>query len=350
MAEEEKENKNLPATARRRQKAREKGQVARSKEVAGMITMAGVLLALYFTGSSLSRGLADLMTKLIGLEFGANPLMVLKVSFHKAIMLLMPVFGAAVVFATAGSLIQGGFVLKAPEIKFDRFNPVNGIKKKFSLGALNEFAKSLLKFSTGITLFFLLLKWLLPGLPELLGLEANAATAAASRYLFIMVSIALFWLMLIAIVSYILEKVKFEKDLKMSREEVKEERKETEGDPQIKSRIRSIQFQQARQRMMQEVPKATVVITNPTHLAAALLYEGKEMPAPRLVAKGSGFVAENIKKIAAEHGVPFVEDRPVARMLFKLELGSYVPPELYKAVARVLSYIYKLKGKAARER
>ena len=350
MAEENKENKKLPATPRRRQKAREKGQVARSKEVTATVAMAGIVMVLYFGGASFFHGLTDLTAKLMGNGFGMEPLTVLKVSTYKAMLLLMPVFGAAVVFAAAGSFMQGGFVLKPPELKFDKFNLVKGIKNKFSINALNEFLKSLLKFSTGIVIFFLLLKWLVPGLPDLVGLEINVATEAAKKYLFIMFGSAMLWLILIAIVSYILEKRKFEKELKMTREEVKEERKETEGDPQIKSRIRSIQFQQARQRMMQEVPKATVIITNPTHLAAALLYEDNEMPAPRLVAKGSGFVAEKIKKMAAEHDIPLVEDRPVARMLFKLEIGSYVPPELYKAVARVLSYIYKLKGKAARGR
>ncbi len=131
----------------------------------------------------------------------------------------------------------------------------------------------------------------------------------------------------------------------MSKEEVKEEHKETEGDPIVKSRIRSIQRETARKRMMQEVSTATVVVTNPQHLAVAIKYEEKMMHAPKIVAKGAGFIAERIKEIATEHGIPIVEDKPLARALFRLELNTFIPEELYVAVAKILAYIYKLKGK-----
>ncbi len=130
----------------------------------------------------------------------------------------------------------------------------------------------------------------------------------------------------------------------MSRSEVKEEHKETEGDPLIRARIKSLQREAAARRMMQEVPKATVVITNPLHIAVALTYEDRKMPAPKVVAKGAGFVAEKIKEIARSHGVSIVEDKPLARALFKIELNTFIPEELYVAVAKILAYIYKLKG------
>lgn len=132
----------------------------------------------------------------------------------------------------------------------------------------------------------------------------------------------------------------------MTREEVKQEYKETEGDPIVKSRIRSIQRELARRRMMQEVPKATVVITNPTHLAIALRYEKEAMAAPLVVAKGAGYIAEKIKEIAKIHRVPIIEDKPLAKALYKLDIDTFIPPELYKAVAKILAYIYKLRGAA----
>jgi flagellar biosynthetic protein FlhB len=157
--------------------------------------------------------------------------------------------------------------------------------------------------------------------------------------------IAFFYFLAVAIVSYFIEKWQFEKSLRMSKQEIKEEQKETEGDPIIKARIRSIQREAAKNRMMKEVPQATVVITNPTHLAVALKYEDKKMFAPQVVAKGAGIIAAKIREIATENGVPIVEDKPLARSLYKLELNSFIPEELYVAVAKILAYIYKLKGK-----
>jgi len=142
----------------------------------------------------------------------------------------------------------------------------------------------------------------------------------------------------------LLEKWQHARSLRMTKQEVKEEHKELEGDPLIKSRVRSLQREAARKRMMQEVPNATVVITNPTHLAVALKYEDDGMPAPRVVAKGAGVVAEKIRKIARENNVPVIEDKPLARSLFKLELDSFIPEELYVAVARILAYIFKSRG------
>jgi flagellar biosynthetic protein FlhB len=157
--------------------------------------------------------------------------------------------------------------------------------------------------------------------------------------------IAFSYYLVVAIVGYFLEKWQHERSLKMTKQEVKEENKETEGDPLIKSRIRSAQREAARRRMMQEVPNAAVVITNPQHLAVAIKYDDQKMFAPQIVAKGAGIIAAKIKEIAGEHGVPIVEDKPLARALYRLELNSYIPEKLYVAVAKILAYIYKLKGK-----
>ncbi|MCJ7833177.1 MAG: EscU/YscU/HrcU family type III secretion system export apparatus switch protein, partial [Deltaproteobacteria bacterium] len=141
------------------------------------------------------------------------------------------------------------------------------------------------------------------------------------------------------------QKRNFERSLRMSKQEIKEESKELEGNPLIKSRIRSLQREMARRRMMEEVPKATVIITNPQHLAVALRYQEKEMAAPRVVAKGAGVVAQKIKELARRHGVPIVEDKPLARLLFPLDLNTFIPSELYKAVAKIIAHLYKMKNR-----
>jgi len=155
-------------------------------------------------------------------------------------------------------------------------------------------------------------------------MEMNELMRVSAKLIMDAVIIAFAYYMVLAIIEYFIDKWQYEKSMRMSKQELKEESKESEGDPIIKSRIRSAQRAAARKRMMQEVPKATVVITNPTHLAVAIKYEDKEMPAPRIVAKGAGIVAEKIKEIARQHGVPVIEDKPIARALIKLELNEYV--------------------------
>jgi flagellar biosynthetic protein FlhB len=149
-----------------------------------------------------------------------------------------------------------------------------------------------------------------------------------------------------AAMDYLVQMWRFERSMLMTKEELRQEHRETEGDPILKSRVKSIQREMARKRMMQEVPKATVVITNPTHLAVALTYEPGGQGAPRVVAKGAGIIAENIRELAKKHGVPLVEDKPLARALFKLKLDATIPEDLYRAVAKILAYIYKLRGAA----
>jgi flagellar biosynthetic protein FlhB len=175
-------------------------------------------------------------------------------------------------------------------------------------------------------------------------MEMNSAIKLSGQLIINALVTALLYFMIVAFISYLLERWQYERSLRMTREEVKEEYKEVEGDPRVKSRIRTLQLEAARRRMMQEVPKATVVITNPTHIAVALKYEEK-MIAPKITAKGAGIVAEKIKEIAEAHGVPVVEDRPLARALFKHDLDTFIPEELYVAVAKILAYIYKLRGK-----
>ncbi|MEO5356797.1 MAG: flagellar biosynthesis protein FlhB [Nitrospirae bacterium YQR-1] len=333
------------ATPRRRQKAREKGQFARSKELTSVAGMAGMIGVLYFGGRHFIFSAKEVTINFLNLSYGLDPFVNIKVAMAKTLLLLLPFMLGIIVLAMTSEIAQVGFMLKDMELSFSRLNPIEGIKRIFSINGLFEFLKNLFKFIGGILIFYLVIKSDIVKLPLLMGKEFNQLTYAAYDFLKEAIWYGFLYLFVIAVVSFVIEKYRFEESIKMSKEEIKEEFKETEGDPKIKSRIRSIQREIARKRMMAEVPKATVIITNPTHLAIALMYkEGGSAP-PQIIAKGSGFIAERIREIAREHKVPVVEDKPLARLLFKLELNTYIPQELYKAVARILAYIYKLKGK-----
>jgi flagellar biosynthetic protein FlhB len=232
--------------------------------------------------------------------------------------------------------------------KFDRFNPITGIKRLFSTRSLIELLKSLLKLAVvgwiGYTTIMGELK-VFPLLVDKTGAEVLAFAGQVCFKLFLKTGLAL---LVIAGFDYAYQRYQFEHNLKMTKQEIREEFKSTEGDPLIKSRIRSLQRERSRQRMMKDVPKADVVLTNPTHLAVALRYDVEKSAAPVVVAKGARLIAERIKAIAKENGVPVIENKPLARMLFKnAEIGSEIPFELYKAVAEVLAVVYRMRNRAA---
>ncbi|MBI5098497.1 MAG: flagellar biosynthesis protein FlhB [Nitrospirae bacterium] len=344
MAEEFQE-KTEQATGRKKQRAREKGQVPRNRELTSMAAMGGILMMFYFIGEYSFTSLSTFTGSLLSMRYGLEPMNVSRVAIIEGARILFPFLFAPLIFVTLASVAQGGFVFKTLEFDIEKINPLNGIKKIFSMSGAAELLKSLLKFAIGGWVIYYVVKKDLKALPMLSAMELNVLVRISTKMIVRAVGVAFFYYLIVALVSYAVEKWQFERSLRMTKQEIKEEHKEMEGDPLIKSRIRTIQRETARKRMMQEVPKATVVITNPTHLAVALQYEDKKMFAPKIVAKGAGVVAEKIKEIAAEYGVPIVEDKPLARALFKHEIDTFVPEELYVAVARILAYIYKLKGK-----
>ncbi len=266
--------------------------------------------------------------------------------------ILLPLFLTLMVVAVVSNYMQVGSLLSFEAItpRFSKLNPMEGLKRLFSAQAMMEFAKSIFKLTVvGWIAWNTVsgeLNSLLPLIDKSPGIILNYVG---------LVSFTLFWkvclvMILLAILDFMFQKWEFEKNLKMTKQEVKEEHKQTEGDPHVKSRIRAIQREMAQKRMMAEVPEADVVITNPTHLAVALSYEAGRMEAPRVVAKGSGHVAQRIKEIARENGIPVIEDRPLARSLYTLvEVGGSIPENLYRAVAQVLAHVYglKKKGRAA---
>jgi flagellar biosynthetic protein FlhB len=219
------------------------------------------------------------------------------------------------------------------------------MKRFVSLKSLVELGKSIIKilFIGGIA--YLILKSDLEEFPNLIQQEVGQIVvfiARVSLKLFFLVSLAM---IVLAVLDYIYQRWQYEQDLKMTKQEVKDEFKQSQGDPKVKARIRGVQLEMARRRMMEAVPEADVVITNPTHLAIALKFDSREMIAPRVVAKGAGFVAQRIREIAEENRIPLVEEKPLAQALYKMvEIGDYIPAELYRAVAEVLAYVYRLKG------
>jgi len=345
MADDSFQEKTEQATPRKLEKAKEKGQVARSKDLTSMASMSGIMMLLYFGGGHVVSKLSAMTGGVLSMRHGTNPGHVSRIVVLQGFEILAPFFLLTIIMGVLVSVAQGGFVKKELKLEFSKVSPLKGIKNLFSMKSISEFLKSLMKFLVGGWITYYIVKNNMKILPTLAAMEMGEMLKVSGNMIMNAMLLAFALFMIIAVFSYFIDKIQHNRSLKMTKQEIKEEQKESDGDPMVKSRIRSIQREAARKRMMQEVPEATVVITNPTHLAVAIKYEDKDMSAPKIVAKGAGHVAAKIREMAAEHGVPIVENKPVARALFKQELNSFIPEDLYVAVAKILAYIYKLKGK-----
>jgi flagellar biosynthetic protein FlhB len=338
-------------TSKRLEEARKKGQVPRSSELnaAAVMLLAGG--ALYFMGSHLGTELYQLMRSGLSLsretmldENLAIPTFANEV-LH-AFIACAPILGLTLLAALAAPLAIGGWNLSfealAPD--FSKLNPTSGLERMFSPRSAVELAKALAKFLF-IAAVAACLLWKNAG--ELMGLGAepiNAALGHSARLTGHAFLILAGTMGLIAAIDVPYQLWQHNQKLKMSREEIKEEMKESDGSPEMKGRIRRAQHEIARKRMMQEVPKADVVVTNPTHFAVALRYDETRMRAPIVVAKGADLIAARIREVATEHNVPIFEAPPLARALHRhVEIGGEIPSNLYVAVAQVLTYIYQLK-------
>lgn len=345
--------KTEKATPKKRQDARKKGQVAKSQEVPGALVMLSGFLALTMFGSSFKERLVNLFK-----DFFMNRLndsitiqnvtkMFGSITLQAALMML-PMFGIMVIVAIIANYAQVGFMLNGESIKpkFSKLNPLKGFKNIFSTRSLVEMLKSIFKLLLIAILVYSTLSSAFTQISKTgrLGIEQTFSyTAKLTMQLGIQISAAL---LIIAAFDYMYQRYSYAKNLRMSKQDIKDEYKTMEGDPLIKGKIRERQRRMAMQRMMQEIPKADVIITNPTHFAVALKYDGNEMDAPQVIAKGQDYVALRIKEIAREHGVITMENRPLARALFqRTEIGESIPGDLFQAVAEVLAYVYKLKGK-----
>lgn len=354
MAGDDLQDKTEKATPRKRSEARKKGQVAKSREVASVCVLLAGLSTLCLFGSFMYSHIRSLMQTSFSMvaspSLGITDFLALNNHMvHRFIITVAPVMIAVFVTAILSNLLQVGVVLSGEPVipKFSKLSPIKGIAKLFSKQSLMELFKSLAKLAIVGVIVYWTVKGEMNRVLSLGGLEVSAIALYILKVIFkifIRVSMAMIFL---AVLDYAFQKWQFEQQLKMSKQEVKEEFKRTEGDPLVKSRIRRVQHEVARRRMMQEVPKADVVVTNPVRLALALRYDSAVMNAPEVVAKGAGEVGERIKALARKHRIPIVENKELAQNLYKMvEIGSEIPSMLYHAVAEVLAYVYRLGGKA----
>jgi flagellar biosynthesis protein FlhB len=352
MAEnEDGTEKTESATPKRLEEARRKGQIPRSRDLSTAAVMMTAGAGLYFFGGGLSGNMHGLMRRGLTLtrEQSLDPNQIvpqLSANAGDALLACIPLFGLIVLAALLAPLALGGwsFSTEALMPQFNRLNPLSGFKRMFSMQAIVELGKAAAKFGI-VGVIAVVLLW--NDSNELLSL-GREAPGAAIGHAFRLCGQALIWLsaglLFIAGIDVPYQLYSYAKQLKMTREEVRQEMKESEGSPEIKGRIRQMQHQLARQRMMQDVPKADVIVTNPTHFAVALRYDDKKMRAPIVVAKGADEIAAKIREIGGEHAIPIFEAPPLARVLYRnVEIGEEIPSTVYVAVAQVLTYVFQLK-------
>lgn len=344
--------KTEQATDTRREEFRKQGQVAHTRELGS----AAVLLVAAGCVYALGRFFFQNMFEVFNYTFGqdmvklireGNPMEAVAFCAGKTAILIAPVMGVAGVIGAASSILQIGFmqVEDALSPNFNKINPLEGFKKIFSLRALVEGIKSFLKMLAVGTIVYFLLRGEVAKIPYLLTYSVEQTLVYCGGIVVRLLGGIGAMMIVLAAADYFFQRWDLEKKMMMTKEEVKQESKQREGDPMIKGRIRRIQREMASKRMMEAIPKADVVITNPTHIAVVLKY-GENLPAPQIVAKGADAVAERIKELAREHNVPIVENKPLARTIYKtLKIGQVIPRELFVAVAEVLSYVYRLKKK-----
>ncbi len=336
---------------RRLQEARERGQVPRSRELNTFAAMIGGSVALIATSTETAAKMSQLMRRFMSIDAGQledvqSMFSALREASILALSALLPIFGALVVIVLLAGVAIGGwnFTPAALAPDFTRMSPLSGFKRLFGLRGATELGKALLKFgmvggvATGIV------TW---QFPRVLALGHMSPSTAIGRGAGLM-SVAFVWLCaslaLVAAVDVPLQLFQFKRALRMTRQELRDEAKESDGRPETKQRIRQIQQAIARRRMMHKVPTADVVIVNPTHFAVALKYDPKNMRAPRVLAKGVDLIAQNIRRIAEEHRVPVFESPKLARALYRsADLNQEIPAGLYLAVAQVLSYIFRIR-------
>ncbi|MEW8973749.1 MAG: flagellar biosynthesis protein FlhB [Tissierellaceae bacterium] len=350
---EDKENKTEEATPKRLRDAKKKGQVAKSGDLISAVSLfiftilAGVLGQYVFT-----NGL-KLLKNSLSIDYGINlsftnlrPILINSVVQY--FILFAPIAIIAMILGIIINLVQTGFIFTTDPLKpdFKRLNPIEGFKNIFSKKSMFTLGKNMAKL---VLVFYMTYRNLSKSIVKLI----NSGDIGSSKlfYFFIdfikdlSLNIAFVMLML-GIVDYVFERREYKKNLRMSKQELKDEYKEMEGNPEVKAARQQRQRQIAMGRMMTSIEDSTVVVTNPTHIAVVLKYDSEVDQAPKVVAKGAGHIAEKIKEIAREHDIPIMENKPLARAMYKkVEIGEYLPVELYKAVAEILAMVYEMKRK-----
>ena len=350
MAEDQ--EKTEQPSQRRQEKAREKGEVPRSRELNTAIVLLIGLLALRFLAPRISLGIEDTframwnseLWKTDGISYDVLPMAIVRMLWIVLpIMLILACVGFMVGFAQVG----GVFSIQAITPDLSRISPGKGVSRIFSKMGAMEMVKSLIKISAIGYIGYTTIRGQMDKLPSLTSENAAGIAAYAMKAIFDLGMKVVVLMLFVAAMDYGFQRWQHIQNLKMTRRELKEELKETEGDPIIRSILRERGMEIARRRMMQEVPKADVVVTNPQHIAVALKYDKKIAPSPLVVAKGADLLAQRIKEIAREHKVPIFENPPLARALYEtVDIGEMIPEELYFAVAQILAQVYRMRGVA----
>ncbi|QUH26295.1 flagellar biosynthesis protein FlhB [Serpentinicella alkaliphila] len=349
------EEKTEKATPKKVKDSREKGQVLQSREINSAFVLLASFSTLYFLASYIGNMMKGFTIFVFEnflnidylLTYGAiNRLYLLGI--YTIFRITFPIGAICLLVGLICSYSQVGYLFTTKTLapKLSKLNPLEGFKRLFSMKSLVELVKSLIKI---IMVGFLVFRYVVSQINVLLSTIAMGIDSIVITITRVTINIALragMALLAIAILDYLFQKYDYEKNLKMTKQEVKEEYKQTEGNPQIKSKIKEKQRQIAMRRMMQDVPNADVIITNPTHFAIAIKYDPHKFEAPKVIAKGKDLIAQNIKKLAMEHNIPLVENKPLARTLFDLvDIDEFIPPDLYEAVAEVLAYVYQLNNR-----
>ena len=353
MAEESFQEKTEQPTPRKREEARKKGQVARSAELSSVAILMVGLLSMAWLGSYMIGAMSGMMIESFteGMAITLDPLTVrphITDWTSDFVYIVAPIIGILGLTAIVINIAQVGILFTGQPLmpKGDRISPLSGIKRILSRRGLVELAKGLFKVALVALMTYATLIWESQQLLRMTDMGIGQIFDLSGGLILDLGFRIVAALLILALLDYAFQRWDYEKNLKMTRQEIKEELKQHEGDPQIRSRIRSIQRETAQRRMMDDVAESDVVVTNPTHIAVALRYDPATMVAPVVVAKGQRLIAEKIKELARQAGVSVVENKPLARSLFKaVQIGREIPAELFKATAEVLAFVFQLKRK-----
>jgi flagellar biosynthetic protein FlhB len=355
MAEEQFSEKSEQATPHRRLESRQKGQVARSSDLTAALCLLGAVITLNLLGPQIMHDLAELTGQMLSpTANNVRPdsmIVSARVGFGTAVNLLLPVLLAVAAVAMVANVVQVGFIASWHPVTPDleKINPLAGFGRLFARRNLVRLVVSIAKLTLVTWVSWAIIAGRMDQIVGLIATDFWTGVAGAAELTFTLAIRLSLVLLVLALLDYGYARFQHEQDMKMTRQEVREELRRMEGDPMLRARRLRVARQLAMQRMAAEVPKADVIIANPTHVAIALRYDRSTMSAPRVVAKGADLMAQRIRELAVEHRVPIVRRAPLARALFaSCEIGQEVPDQFYKAVAEVLAYVYELAGKGRR--
>ena len=358
MAEENKDQKTEEASSKRITDTQEKGNFAQSREISSSFILLASIIAFSIAGRHSTEMVIKTwysnLAEMGSINLNANELFrLMNWNMQNLFLVIGPILVTIMIAGVLSNVIQTGglkFSLHPLSPKWNKLNPLKGFGRIFSKTSLVELFKSLFKISIVSIIAYMTIDSHWDEIPMLMGYGAGQAFLFMGEVMVEIMTKVLVAMVFLSLLDFSFQKYTYLENLRMTKQEVKDERKDLEGNPQIKQRIRSAQMEMMRRRMMAAVPEADVVVTNPTHFSVAIKYDMKNDTAPVVVAKGQNEIALKIREIAKENNVPLVEDKPLARTLYKtVDVGQLIPASLYKAVAEILAYVFKLKGKMTQQ-